>query len=60
MNHNLRRINEKGMKGLWRCIECGTTGDFKTVEEKECKPTMTFEERIQDALKPLSKEQNNE
>jgi hypothetical protein len=50
--HNCRRINEKGIKGQWRCIECGAVGDFKhlyTIPCK-CKNDRTFENRIIEIL----------
>lgn len=36
MNHNLRRTNPKGERGLFKCLNCGQWGHIPKFERWDC------------------------
>jgi len=36
MNHNLRRTNPKGERGLWQCLNCKQWGHFEKFQAFDC------------------------
>ena len=53
--HNARRINDKDIKGQWRCIECGAVGNFKHLKDIPCKNKndKTFEDKLFEILEEI-------